>query len=185
MESDSKLSARVKMEKAYFDLLETKHYSKITVSDIIAKAQISRTTFYRHYVDIFDMHEKIADRLGETIIGECLKKVLLASSEEEYFSEILRIFNSQEKYIVLISGENGSRYFFESMFNKATNDIFPSLAHLSEDQLFRLKFMVMSAVGVYVKDILDSREHDPQFINICKKLLNFEELFGGNYAKQC
>jgi len=176
-------SARDRLERAYFELIEQMHYSKITVSDIISKAGVSRTTFYRHYADIFDMHKKVAERLGNAIMETCIEKVIESKNEEECFDEILRIFNSQEKYIVFISGENGSRYFFESMFRKASCEFFPAFIHLTEDQLFRLRFMTMSMVGVYVKDILEGREHNPQYITICKKLLNFEELFGGYYAK--
>ncbi len=178
-----KISAQNKLEKVYFELIEQMHYSKITVSDIISKSGVSRTTFYRYYADIFDMHQKVAEKLGETIIYSCIKKVVEAENEEECFDEILRIFNSQNKYIVLISGENGSRYFFESLFRRSTFDLFPIFAHLTEDQLFRLRFMTISAIGVFVRDILDGREHNPEFITLCKKLLNFEELFGGNHAK--
>lgn len=176
-------SARSRLERAYFELIEQTHYSKITVSDIILKAGVSRTTFYRHYADIFDMHKKVAERLGNAIMETCIEIVIKAKNEEECFDEILRIFNSQERYIVFLSGENGSRYFFEAMFRKASSGLLPAFIHLSEDQLFRLRFMTMSMVGIYVRDILEKREHNPQYIKICKKLLNFEELFGGYYAK--
>lgn len=176
-------SARQKLDEAYFDMLKEMHYSKITVSDIISKAGISRTTFYRHYVDIFDMHKKVAERLGAAIIENCLKKVIEAKNEEECFDEILNIFNTQEKYILLISGENGSRYFFEAMFYKIAQNLFPASINLSENQLFRLRFMTVAAIGAYVRDIMEGREHNTGFITICKKMLNFEELFGGHYAK--
>lgn len=178
-------NAEKKLIKAYFDMLESVHYSKITVTDIIRNAQVSRTTFYRYYVDIFDMHEKISDKLAEAIIKECAGVIGGASAEENYFDEILKIFNTQEKYIVLLSGENGSRYFFESMVKMAHEFIFVTLGHLSESQLFRLRFMTVAMVGVYVRDLLEDRAHNPNYIEICKKLINNDELSGGSYAKQC
>ena len=66
-------TARDRLEKAYFEFIEQTHYSKITVSDIISKAGVSRTTFYRHYTDIFDMHKKVAERLSSEIIDNCMK----------------------------------------------------------------------------------------------------------------
>ena len=175
--------ARDRLEKAYFEFLEQEHYSKITVSDIISKAGVSRTTFYRHYTDIFDMHKKVAERLSGEIIDNCMKRVIEARNEEECFNEILNIFNSQEKYIILISGQNGSRYFFEAMFYKTSENLFPGFANISDDQLFRIRFMTIATIGVYVRDIMEGREHHTGFITICKKMLNFEELFGGPYAK--
>lgn len=171
-------SAKRKLEAAYFDMLKNTHYSKITVTDIIRIANISRTTFYRHYTDIFDMHQKIADKLAFSIIDECIKAIVFSSGEEDYFEEILKIFNTQEKYIMLLSGENGSRYFFEALVRKSYEHIVHSRIPFNEEQLFRLRFMTIAMVGVYVRDILDNREHNPDYVEICKKLLNLDEIMG-------
>ena len=101
MFQSGKMTARDKMEKVYFDMLETTHYSKITVSDIISKAGVSRTTFYRHYVDIFDMHEKVADSLSAAIIEMCVKKIVIEGVD--VYDEVLKVFTGQDKYIRLIS----------------------------------------------------------------------------------
>ncbi len=177
--------AKQKLEKAYFDMLENTNYSKITVSDIISKANVSRTTFYRHYVDIFDMHKKIADRLAFSVIEECADQVIKARNEEDYFEGVLRIFNTQERYILLISGENGSRYFFEAMVRNAQKYLSQLNINYTEEELFRLRFMTVAMVGVYVRDILEGRKHNPNYIEICKKLLNFDESFGGRHANKC
>ncbi len=175
-----KTSAAVqKLEKAYFDMLENVHYSKISVSDIISKAGVSRTTFYRHYVDIFDMHKKVAENFGNAIIEECFIAITGSQDENDYFDAVFKIFNSQEKYIVLISGENGSRYFFEALYRKVTQNFLPLKMILSEEQAFRLKFMTIAMIGIYVKDIIEHREHNLEYIKICKRLINFDELSGG------
>lgn len=179
------LSAIERLEKAYFELLENEHYSKITVSELIAKAGVSRTTFYRYYVDIFDMHKKVSEKMGAAIVRGCLEKVICAKSEQECFDSILKIFYSQEKYIVLLAGKNGSRYFFEGLYRKTTEEFFPSFTNLSEEQLFRLRFMTLSMIGTYVKDMIEGREHNPKFITVCKKVLNFEKTLGGYYGEQC
>lgn len=175
-------SARDRLERAYFELIEQTHYSKITVSDIIRKVGISRTTFYRHYVDIFDMHRKIADRLASSIIKECAMLVLSSHGDEDYFEGILKIFNTQEKYIILISGKNGSRYFFEAMLRNAYEIVSGSKLAFDEDQLFRLRFMTGAMIGIYIHDIIDGREHNPNYIKICKKLLNSSGRAEGYYA---
>lgn len=179
-------SATEKIEKAYFEMLENTHYSKITVTDIIRKAEISRTTFYRHYVDIFDMHQKVSDKLARCIIDECAVLIMKARSEQDYFDEVLKILNTQEKYILLISGENGSRYFFESMLRCAQELVTRIFAYCSEDFLFRLRFITIAMIGVYVRDVLDGREHSPDYIKLCKDLINYDELSGGiYYAGKC
>ncbi len=180
MENDSALR---KLEKAYFEMLEKENYAKLSVSDIVSKAGVSRTTFYRHYVDIFDMHKKIAEKFASTIIDECVKLILSSNGETDCLQQIVGYFYSQEKYVKLISGENGSRYFFEAIYCKAVTSISSNFPNLSEDELFRLRFLTVSTMGSYIKDILEGREHNADFIPICKKVLSFEETFGGHYAK--
>lgn len=41
--------------KAVLDLLQERPYSKITVTDIVARCEINRNTFYYHYADIPDL----------------------------------------------------------------------------------------------------------------------------------
>ncbi len=57
---------------ALFSLLETKDFHKISVSDIIKKAKINRSTFYRHYVDKYDILDNIKEMaapMGEKMIS--------------------------------------------------------------------------------------------------------------------
>ncbi len=180
MKTDSALQ---KLEKTYFQMLEQENYAKLSVSEIVSRAGVSRTTFYRHYVDIFDMHKKIAEKLACAFVDECFKLILGANSGKDCFEQIIELFASQEKYVKIISGTNGSRYFFEAIYYNATSSLSPTFVHLSEEQLFRLRFMTISTIGSYVKDILEDREHNAKFIQICKKVLNLEESFGGSYAE--
>lgn len=174
----SQLTARDRMEKAYFELLETEHYSKISVSDIVSKAEISRTTFYRHYDDIFDMHNKVARHFATEIIKSCLDSIseFAELNRADLFIKVVECFNSQKKFINLISGKNGSRIFFEQAYSVAMEVLSSFAQYLPEEMLFRLKFITIACVGVYVKDILDNREHNPEYFDICKKVLDLKEV---------
>ena len=44
---------------SFFELVEEKGYSKVTVMDITKKAMINRNTFYLHYVDKEDLIDQI------------------------------------------------------------------------------------------------------------------------------
>ena len=45
-------------------LLKEKSLKKITVRDVCRAAQIHHTTFYEHYMDIFDLVEKVEQQIG-------------------------------------------------------------------------------------------------------------------------
>lgn len=51
--------ARGKLFYAFLELIEKKPYNKIKVSELIEKAGVNRSTFYRYYSDIFDYYDRI------------------------------------------------------------------------------------------------------------------------------
>ncbi len=171
-------SAQHKLEKAYFDMLEDTPYSKISVTDIIRKSEVSRTTFYRHYDDIFDMHKKVSERFANEIVTKSVKLVIrnILTAHSLDFNGIIEIINSQEKYILLIAGKNGSRYFFEALYRKAVS-VFDSLTfHLSDELIFRIKFIIVAIISFYVRDLIEGREHNFDVINISSRILNHKEI---------
>lgn len=54
---------RMVIKQALYELLETKHLPQITVKELCEKAQINRATFYRNYLDIYDLFEKLEAEL--------------------------------------------------------------------------------------------------------------------------
>lgn len=61
---------KVKISHAFWKLLQEKGYAQITIKQLLAEAQINRTTFYAHYAD---------------------KEALLNSEEDELFNDLLQI----------------------------------------------------------------------------------------------
>ena len=47
------------IKQAFAELLNEKDMSKITVTDIVERANISRGTFYAHYLDVYDLYDKL------------------------------------------------------------------------------------------------------------------------------
>lgn len=55
--------SRVKIEKAFVKLLQSREIKDITVSDIIKMTGLNRSTFYANYIDIFDLADKTREIL--------------------------------------------------------------------------------------------------------------------------
>lgn len=173
-------SAESRLEKAYFELIKNTHYTKISVSDLIKLAGVSRTTFYRHYVDVIDMHRRICEKMGEAFFIKCLDKVVSLESEEEITECILEIFRIQEKYVALISGENGSRYFFENIYFNVSRKYFEKRTDLTERDLFRLRFLTGAMMGAYVKNIIEKTKSYGDSTRECRELFDFSKLKQGD-----
>ncbi|MCD8199877.1 MAG: TetR family transcriptional regulator, partial [Coriobacteriaceae bacterium] len=67
-------SALERMEEAFWEELEEKPYAKITVTDIVKKAQVNRNAFYYHHDDLDDLAHKAVSNLllagGANVIVE-------------------------------------------------------------------------------------------------------------------
>ncbi len=55
------------IEKAFIELLQTREISDVTVSDICKKTELNRSTFYANYIDIYDLADKIREKLEKEV----------------------------------------------------------------------------------------------------------------------
>lgn len=61
----SAVRSRKLIRQAFFELLKEKSFEKITVTDIVKKADINRSTFYAHYPDVMGVVEEIQQEIIE------------------------------------------------------------------------------------------------------------------------
>ena len=52
-----------KLERAFVELLQSREIKDITVSDLIKCTDLNRSTFYANYLDIFDLADKVREKL--------------------------------------------------------------------------------------------------------------------------
>lgn len=55
------------IEKVFVGFLQTKELHEITVSDICKASGLNRSTFYANYVDLYDLADKVRERLEEEV----------------------------------------------------------------------------------------------------------------------
>ena len=67
-----KKESQSKIEKTFLQLLQTKELSSISVTDICKISNLNRTTFYSNYIDIYDLADKIKEKL-EADVAEIYK----------------------------------------------------------------------------------------------------------------
>lgn len=111
-EYKSAVRSRQKIVAAVVDLLQEKPLGKITVTDVVKRANINRGTFYMHYRDVPDVidHQiqKVFDRIKAAMPENCqdinvfttalLGQIqMLLEEDPEYYSKIM---NSSAAQIV-------------------------------------------------------------------------------------
>ena len=64
-----KRESQNKIEKIFVELIQSKEIDEISVTDICKLANINRTTFYNNYIDIYDLAEKIKEKLEHDVLA--------------------------------------------------------------------------------------------------------------------
>lgn len=88
--NSSSLKTRELIKKAFAELLnEKKHLDKVTVTELVKKANITRSTFYTHYDNIYDVAQ---DYQLQTIVQQKLFQALKTNSTNEYLELDISFF---------------------------------------------------------------------------------------------
>ncbi|MEG0468826.1 MAG: TetR/AcrR family transcriptional regulator, partial [Longicatena sp.] len=56
-------ASQKKIENAFIELIQDKKVEDVSITDICSIAKVNRSTFYANYVDIYDLVEKIRERM--------------------------------------------------------------------------------------------------------------------------
>lgn len=129
-------------------LLRIRPIEKITVEDICEDAQVSRRSFYRYFIDKFDL-------LTWTYNDDFCRMVEVRKDKTiwDYYPEILEYIHADPKFFLnafSYEGQNSFRYFcFEKLYPLIINDFKDTF--LSEEAArFAVQHYVYAAFDGYV-----------------------------------
>ena len=107
------VKTKTAIRTAFVELLSEKSFEEITVKDILEKAVINRTTFYRHYTDKYDLAQKVSDELLQNYIRLTDARFHETHSFESLMKILDQVYFSMEKdrEIVLLFLKSGSFNF--------------------------------------------------------------------------
>ncbi|WP_439426069.1 TetR/AcrR family transcriptional regulator [Oenococcus alcoholitolerans] len=92
------------IKEAMIKMLQKKNFEKITVSDICAIALTSRSTFYLHYLDKYDLIEKIVEeqkKFFEEIFSQRIKGFISGSFKKTISDFYNDLYNNKETIMTL------------------------------------------------------------------------------------
>ena len=95
---------RKALASALSELLTQKELHKITVQELCDKAELNRGTLYRHYLDVYDLYEKIEK---ETVVDLAL--LLLDAGEQptaEFFKKIIEYISQNKSIFRMVFSPN-------------------------------------------------------------------------------
>lgn len=160
--------SRDKICNAFLELLKEKDLDKITVTDIVTKAKVNRSTFYAHYPDVNGVLEAFEEDTVKKMVS------LLEQFQFDGFFENPELLLSK---VNIYFNENMPRYKTLLFHNKKTNRFLHRLAGIFYDYMkkdtsvpeeirlspsfdTRLKFFAGGIVEVYERWFEEGQTQD-------------------------
>lgn len=161
------------IKETLIELLEEKELNKITVSELCEKSDINRATFYRYYMDIYDLLEK----LEQELIDE-LKEIIPSYSNYsigEVIKEFLNVFLENKKLVKIIFSNRQNIYYLNRFFNyiyeRFKDKWFESVDMNEEDKSLAAVYAFNGTLGVINYWIQNDFEEDVDLIsNVIEKI---------------
>lgn len=166
--------------QAMIELLKVKNFDQITVKDICEQAQISRSGFYLHYLDKFDLVEKyqlyFIRESNERITKE------RSRSRHDFTLLLLHYLKDEGQLMSLLLSSNGSSEIqnnMKQMMQKNARDfILPyidiSLTNSTEERYF-LVFLSNAMLGVVQEWINSNQKETPEdIVKLLDKIIKFD-----------
>ncbi len=99
-------------------LLKEKDINKITVSEICKQSDINRATFYRYYLDAYNLLDSIQEELV-TELKEACYKTEDSDSFTSFAKELLIVFTNNKELVKILFNTKYNRDFFSDIFEIA------------------------------------------------------------------
>ena len=153
------------LRESLMELMKTKPISAIAIKEICALADISRSTFYTHYKDQFDLLKKTEEETLAFINSIHTKYSFYKKGTHEslqMLEEVLKYIADNSKSIYVLFSENGDINFqkeiFDVMYQK--NVMKPLTDKLPDEQTrqYYYLFVVTGSLGIiyhWIKNGMD------------------------------
>ncbi len=161
---------RQALQQSFIELLQTKVYQKITVTDITGRAGFARHTFYNHYETKDDLFNNLIDSVLDKYFSNLVKwDFYLADPEEElkmytiFFQvwrdniEIVKILNKIDIDLLLI--ERLKTYFFEYYYDRVKLEIPGVDLELAK---YIINFNAYTLLGILKPWLRDEMRYPPE-----------------------
>ncbi len=161
MEDRRILKTKEAIQRSFFMLLQEKPLNKIAVAEICRIANIGRGTFYLHYLDVYDLYDKVE---GDLYAGlyELFEGAFPTTDHENSrkLAEGLTSYIEQRKEIFLLLIRNGDSHSLQKLKRTFNEKVLAENRRIHPDENLQYDaveaiFVVSGMVGVMEEWLVD------------------------------
>ena len=87
------------ISQAFCALRKQKKLEAITVTELCARAEISKATFYLHYRDIFDLSMKLQQEVIQRVFSRIENPMTILTDSMAFMTQIVSAFESEKEWM--------------------------------------------------------------------------------------
>lgn len=177
--NSSSKKTRNLIKKAFAELInEKKELSKLTVTELVNKAGITRSTFYTHYDDIYEVVNEYQLETIELLVSD--EKVLNSVQDiYNYFDEIFECLNKNEEIYKMLLSSNDSLVFLQELKRLAGKKIYNVLKNVIKNNDYLeldINFYMDGVISELIKYFRNQSDYSSEELLINSKKW-FEKIF--------
>ena len=144
------------IRESFLFLLREKPVEKITVTELCAKADINRSTFYAHYLDVYDLKEQLEQGFFQEI-----GSLFQVKQWDNFMLEIMRVLQKNADFCQSLFGKYGNHEF---IYHCVSSWLDMSGTYKSPDDHWRMLFITSGAAAVTGNWIQGGMKESPEEI---------------------
>lgn len=144
---------RQAIDQAFWELMQERDFSAISISNICERANINRATFYLHYTDKYDWLDKRINALMKEIEEIC-DSVQIPREPQQRAYAIEAALQHFDRHFALYSTllNNKGTFFFQNRFKRILINLFqyanPQEYSQQPEYEFELNYAASAMVGI-------------------------------------
>ena len=150
----SSIRSRNLIRQAFYETLKEKSFEKITVTDIVKKADINRSTFYAHYPDVMGLLDEIQEEIldyTQKFMGE-IDFSDFFDNPKPYLQNIVKLVaENNELYRLLMTSAMATKQLDKLKYILIDRTI----KTLDASDMFRSPFEMEFAIRFFMGGIVD------------------------------
>lgn len=148
----SSKKTKEKIKHAFAELLfEKKSLNKLTVTELVKKADITRSAFYTHYDNIYEIAKEFQEE-NLTIFVQNMKQLQSIEDMNHYFDEIKNYLEENEDIYTMILSSKDPLFFVGSFGKIISKNLYDILKQKNIKNLeFNILFFVDGCMNLIIK----------------------------------
>lgn len=177
------------IRKAFTELMNQKPIESITIAELCKRANINRSTFYNHYMDIYDLRDRMEGDL-KLEFYQALKTILVdepvTNTPVKITAKLFECIQKNSDMCSVILGNYGDKKFLEELIQTGREFVMKSyhiyFVNASPKQIeYFYAFVSSGIVGLLQKWLNDDLTTSPEEIATMAESLMLQ---GAGYLKQ-